>query len=112
MHPVDCLTMFVTDLFLDKKLCGGDKRSGLGEAEMEALLDKVLLVFKFLQVSRCCCFYNGYANLLRLQGQDVFEAHYKKTLARRLLLETSCNIDLESFIIRWLMAVPRTPLCC
>ncbi|BBH01100.1 cullin4 [Prunus dulcis] len=60
--------------FLDEKLRAGNK--GTSEEELEGMLDKVLVLFRFIQ------------------GKDVFEAFYKKDLAKRLLLErlkTECG---------------------
>ncbi|KAG9158840.1 hypothetical protein Leryth_017863 [Lithospermum erythrorhizon] len=65
--------------FLDEKLRAGNK--GTSEEELEAILDKVLLIFRFIQ------------------GKDVFEAFYKKDLAKRLLLGKSASIDAEKSMI-------------
>ncbi|KAG4171598.1 hypothetical protein ERO13_A12G219875v2, partial [Gossypium hirsutum] len=58
--------------FLDEKLRDGNK--GTSEEELEGTLDKVL-------------------------GKDVFEAFYKKDLAKRLLLGKSASIDAEKSMI-------------
>ncbi|XP_010529158.1 PREDICTED: cullin-4 [Tarenaya hassleriana] len=52
-------------IFLDEKLRAGNK--GTSEEELENMLEKVLVLFRFIQ------------------GKDVFEAFYKKDLAKRLL---------------------------
>ncbi|KAK7399935.1 hypothetical protein VNO78_11132 [Psophocarpus tetragonolobus] len=65
--------------FLDEKLQAGNK--GTSEEELEATLDKVLVLFRFIQ------------------GTDVFEAFYKKRLAKRLLLGKSASIDVEKSMI-------------
>ncbi|PIA41621.1 hypothetical protein AQUCO_02200213v1 [Aquilegia coerulea] len=65
--------------FLDEKLRAGNK--GTSEEELEGLLDKVLVLFRFIQ------------------GKDVFEAFYKKDLAKRLLLGKSASIDAEKSMI-------------
>eukprot|EP00241_Pyramimonas_parkeae_P003213 CAMPEP_0114239402 /NCGR_PEP_ID=MMETSP0058-20121206/8441_1 /TAXON_ID=36894 /ORGANISM="Pyramimonas parkeae, CCMP726" /LENGTH=764 /DNA_ID=CAMNT_0001351581 /DNA_START=97 /DNA_END=2391 /DNA_ORIENTATION=+ len=65
--------------FIDMKLRVGNK--GQSEEEMEALLDQVLTLFRFIQ------------------GKDVFEAFYKKDLAKRLLLGKSASIDTERSMI-------------
>ncbi|KAG5029330.1 hypothetical protein JHK87_012844 [Glycine soja] len=65
--------------FLDEKLRAGNK--GTSEEELEATLDKVLVLFRFIQ------------------GKDVFEAFYKKDLAKRLLLGKSASIDAEKSMI-------------
>ncbi|KAK4348129.1 hypothetical protein RND71_034468 [Anisodus tanguticus] len=65
--------------FLDEKLRAGNK--GTSEEELEETLDKVLVLFRFIQ------------------GKDVFEAFYKKDLATRLLLGKSASIDAEKSMI-------------
>ncbi|KAG5515818.1 hypothetical protein RHGRI_036759 [Rhododendron griersonianum] len=65
--------------FLDEKLRAGNK--GTSEEELEGTLDKILVLFRFIQ------------------GKDVFEAFYKKDLAKRLLLGKSASIDAEKSII-------------
>eukprot|EP00002_Diphylleia_rotans_P008178 TRINITY_DN1791_c0_g2_i3.p1 TRINITY_DN1791_c0_g2~~TRINITY_DN1791_c0_g2_i3.p1 ORF type:complete len:729 (+),score=166.26 TRINITY_DN1791_c0_g2_i3:90-2276(+) len=70
--------------FIDSKLRSGNKESS--DDEMEALLDKVLILFRFIQ------------------GKDVFEAFYKKDLGKRLLLGKSASNDLEKSMISKLKA--------
>ncbi|XP_052182282.1 cullin-4-like [Diospyros lotus] len=65
--------------FLDEKLRAGNK--GTSEEELEGTLDRVLVLFRFIQ------------------GKDVFEAFYKKDLAKRLLLGKSASIDAEKSMI-------------
>eukprot|EP00850_Spirogloea_muscicola_P010528 SM000062S19914 [mRNA] locus=s62:329855:335359:+ [translate_table: standard] len=65
--------------FIDSKLRAGNK--GTSEEELESTLDKVLVLFRFIQ------------------GKDVFEAFYKKDLAKRLLLGKSASIDAEKSMI-------------
>jgi cullin-4 len=65
--------------FIDSKLRAGNK--GTSEEELEGTLDKVLVLFRFIQ------------------GKDVFEAFYKKDLAKRLLLGKSASIDAEKSMI-------------
>ncbi|KAK6124066.1 hypothetical protein DH2020_042191 [Rehmannia glutinosa] len=65
--------------FVDEKLRAGNK--GASEEELEGTLDKVLVLFRFIQ------------------GKDVFEAFYKKDLAKRLLLGKSASIDAEKSMI-------------
>lgn len=115
--------------FLDDKLRAGNK--GTSEEELEGTLDKVLVLFRFIQVSTM--FHCGAANQLHLvfciiysclwwyhaflliffihpdngkitwrffvKGKDVFEAFYKKDLAKRLLLGKSASIDAEKSMI-------------
>eukprot|EP00270_Netrium_digitus_P009725 TRINITY_DN2975_c0_g1_i1.p1 TRINITY_DN2975_c0_g1~~TRINITY_DN2975_c0_g1_i1.p1 ORF type:complete len:809 (+),score=234.88 TRINITY_DN2975_c0_g1_i1:93-2429(+) len=65
--------------YIDGKLKAGNK--GTSEEELESTLDKVLVLFRFIQ------------------GKDVFEAFYKKDLAKRLLLGKSASIDAEKSMI-------------
>jgi cullin 4 len=52
-----------------------------GDDEMEALLNRVMVLFRYIN------------------GKDVFEAFYKKDLAKRLLLNKSASSDLEKGMI-------------
>ncbi|SCZ89398.1 BZ3500_MvSof-1268-A1-R1_Chr1-1g01155 [Microbotryum saponariae] len=61
--------------FLDAKLRSGNK--SMGDAEFEKLLNDVLFLFRFTQ------------------GKDIFEAFYKRDLAKRLLLNKSASFDAE-----------------
>ena len=66
--------------FVDGKLRNGVKMT---TEEIEAVLDQVIELFKYIN------------------GKDVFEAFYKKDLAKRLLLNKTSSIDLErSMIVR------------
>lgn len=65
--------------FVDSKLRTGNK--GGSEAEVEALLDRVMVIFRYIQ------------------GKDVFEAFYKKDLAKRLLVGKSASFDLEKLML-------------
>mmetsp|Transcript_2995 Transcript_2995/g.4280 ORF Transcript_2995/g.4280 Transcript_2995/m.4280 type:complete len:759 (-) Transcript_2995:246-2522(-) len=64
--------------FVDAKLKG---QKGSTDNEIETLLDKVMVLFRFLH------------------AKDVFEAFYKKDLAKRLLLGKSSSFDLERSMI-------------
>lgn len=66
-------------LFIDDKLKKGVK--GLTEQEVEAILDKSMVLFRFLQ------------------EKDVFERYYKQHLAKRLLLNKSVSDDSEKNMI-------------
>jgi cullin-4 len=70
--------------FVDAKLRAGNK--SIGDDEMEGTLDAVLTLFRYIQ------------------GKDVFEAFYKKDLAKRLLLGKSASIDSEKSMISRLKA--------
>uniref|UniRef100_A0AAV1UQ24 Cullin family profile domain-containing protein n=1 Tax=Peronospora matthiolae TaxID=2874970 RepID=A0AAV1UQ24_9STRA len=65
--------------FVDAKLRTGNK--GGTEAEVESLLDRVMFIFRYIQ------------------GKDVFEAFYKKDLAKRLLVGKSASFDLEKLML-------------
>lgn len=66
-------------LFIDDKLKKGVK--GMTEQEIEAVLDKTMVLFRFLQ------------------EKDVFERYYKNHLAKRLLLNKSVSDDSEKNMI-------------
>ena len=65
--------------FIDSKLRTGTK--GITDEELESLLDRVMVIFRFIH------------------GKDVFEAFYKKDLAKRLLLGKSASFDAEKAMI-------------
>lgn len=66
-------------LFIDDKLKKGVK--GLSDAEVEQVLDKAMILFRFLQ------------------EKDAFEEYYKRHLARRLLNQKSASDDSEKMMI-------------
>uniref|UniRef100_A0A8C5DG41 Cullin-3-like n=1 Tax=Gouania willdenowi TaxID=441366 RepID=A0A8C5DG41_GOUWI len=66
-------------LFIDDKLKKGVK--GLTEQEVESILDKAMVLFRFLQ------------------EKDVFERYYKQHLGRRLLSNKSVSDDSEKNMI-------------
>ncbi|CAB0043995.1 unnamed protein product [Trichogramma brassicae] len=66
-------------LFIDDKLKKGVK--GMSEQEIEGILDKTMVLFRFLQ------------------EKDVFERYYKQHLAKRLLLNKSVSDDSEKNMI-------------
>eukprot|EP00743_Colponemidia_sp_Colp-15_P004129 GILK01004457.1.p1 GENE.GILK01004457.1~~GILK01004457.1.p1 ORF type:complete len:721 (-),score=162.74 GILK01004457.1:108-2270(-) len=65
--------------FVDEKMKTGNK--GSSEEELEQTLDAVMILFRYIQ------------------GKDVFEAFYKKDLAKRLLLGKSASFDAEKSMI-------------
>ncbi|XP_019714618.1 cullin-3-like, partial [Hippocampus comes] len=65
--------------FIDDKLKKGVR--GLTEQEVELILDKTMVLFRFLQ------------------EKDVFERYYKQHLGRRLLSNKSASDDLEKSMI-------------
>ncbi|XP_055838001.1 cullin-3 isoform X1 [Episyrphus balteatus] len=66
-------------LFIDDKLKKGGK--GMTEQEIETILDKTMVLFRFLL------------------EKDVFERYYKTHLAKRLLLNKSVSDDFEKNMI-------------
>ncbi|KFM72708.1 Cullin-4B, partial [Stegodyphus mimosarum] len=65
--------------FLDLKLRAGNKEAT--EEELELLLDKIMVLFRYIH------------------GKDVFEAFYKKDLAKRLLVGKSASVDAEKSML-------------
>lgn len=63
---------------MDRKLRG---EKGMSEADIEAVLEQAMQLFRYLN------------------GKDVFEAFYKKLLAKRLLLSKSSSTDLEQAML-------------
>merc|ERR1719277_1752569 len=70
--------------FVDSKLRAGNKESS--EEELEKILDKIMVIFRFIH------------------GKDVFEAFYKKDLAKRLLVGKSASVDCEKSMLSKLKA--------
>eukprot|EP00118_Oscarella_pearsei_P022269 m.254467 g.254467 ORF g.254467 m.254467 type:complete len:627 (+) comp40385_c0_seq6:318-2198(+) len=66
-------------LFVDDKLKKGTK--GMSEQEIEVVLDKCIILFRYLQ------------------EKDVFERYYKQHLAKRLLFNKSASDDFEKNMI-------------
>lgn len=66
-------------LFIDDKLKKGVK--GMSEQDIEQVLDKTMVLFRYLQ------------------EKDVFERYYKQHLAKRLLLNKSVSDDSEKNMI-------------
>jgi cullin 4 len=67
--------------YVDGRLRSGSKGVG-SEDSLEVELDKVMQLFKCIQ------------------GKDVFEAFYKKDLAKRLLLDRTSSMDLERSMVQ------------
>jgi cullin-4 len=65
--------------YVDSKLKAGNKEAT--EEELERLLDKIMVLFRFIH------------------GKDVFEAFYKKDLAKRLLVGKSASVDAEKSML-------------
>ncbi|KAJ2787111.1 hypothetical protein GGI15_000987 [Coemansia interrupta] len=67
--------------FIDQRMRTSSK-SASTEDEMDELLDRVLVLFRFIQ------------------GKDMFEAYYKRDLAKRLLYNKSASIDTEKSMLQ------------
>lgn len=65
--------------YVDMKLRSGNKEAT--EEELEQILDKIMVLFRFIH------------------GKDVFEAFYKKDLAKRLLVGKSASVDAEKSML-------------
>ncbi|CAG8559228.1 15498_t:CDS:10 [Funneliformis caledonium] len=65
--------------YVDLKLKLGNKR--MDDSEIEKTLDEVLVLFRYIQ------------------GKDIFEAFYKRDLAKRLLLNKSASFDYEKSML-------------
>ena len=63
------------------KFVDGKLRAGNREYELECILDKIMVLFRFIH------------------GKDVFEAFYKKDLAKRLLVGKSASTDAEKSML-------------
>ncbi|CAL8356140.1 unnamed protein product [Merluccius merluccius] len=64
---------------VDSKLRAGNKEAT--DEELEKMLDKIMIIFRFIY------------------GKDVFEAFYKKDLAKRLLVGKSASVDAEKSML-------------
>ncbi|XP_074846793.1 cullin-4A isoform X1 [Carettochelys insculpta] len=64
---------------VDSKLRAGNKEAT--DEELERILDKIMIIFRFIH------------------GKDVFEAFYKKDLAKRLLVGKSASVDSEKSML-------------
>lgn len=65
--------------YIDSKLRSGNKEAT--DDELDKILDKILVLFRFIH------------------GKDVFEAFYKKDLAKRLLVGKSASVDAEKSML-------------
>lgn len=64
---------------MDSKLRTGNKECS--EEELDSVMDRAIVLFRFVQ------------------GKDIFEAFYKKDLAKRLLLGRSASVDAEKAML-------------
>ena len=65
--------------YIDNKLRSGNKEAT--EEELDKILDKIMVLLRFIH------------------GKDVFEAFYKKDLAKRLLIGKSASVDAEKSML-------------
>ncbi|GMT32157.1 hypothetical protein PFISCL1PPCAC_23454 [Pristionchus fissidentatus] len=65
--------------YIDSKLRQGNKDAS--DEELDQIMDKLITLFRFIH------------------GKDVFEAFYKKDLAKRLLLSKSASVDAEKAML-------------
>ncbi|RKP06419.1 Cullin, partial [Thamnocephalis sphaerospora] len=70
--------------YVNVKMRSGNKLAS--DDELETLLDRVLVLFRFIE------------------GKDVFEAFYKRDFAKRLLLNKSASSDMEKLMLTKLKA--------
>jgi cullin-4 len=63
------------------KYCDAKLRSSKVDDNIESILDSVLVLFQYIN------------------GKDVFEAFYKKDLAKRLIFARSSSSDTEKYLI-------------
>lgn len=112
--------IFPSAKYVDSKLRAGNKEAT--EEELERILDKIMIIFRFIhgQLLHCLCvdvqqLYNYTCRFVYLfthvctyvhiqlfffiVGKDVFEAFYKKDLAKRLLVGKSASVDAEKSML-------------
>jgi cullin-4 len=65
--------------YVDNKLRAGNKEAT--EEELDKILDRIMVLFRFIH------------------GKDVFEAFYKKDLAKRLIVGKSASVDAEKSML-------------
>lgn len=93
---------------VDSKLRAGNKEAT--DEELEKMLDKIMIIFRFIYgniyyhigfssgfVSPLCVVLNVIISVIT--GKDVFEAFYKKDLAKRLLVGKSASVDAEKSML-------------
>lgn len=78
-HTIQTSSKCFAAKFVDSKLRAGNREAT--EEELERLLDKIMVLFRFIH------------------GKDVFEAFYKKDLAKRLLVGKSASVDAEKSML-------------
>ncbi|XP_054975938.1 cullin-4B isoform X3 [Sorex araneus] len=92
--------------YVDSKLRAGNKEAT--DEELEKMLDKIMIIFRFIYGVtpgpalrnyswRCSGDHMGCRG--SNPGKDVFEAFYKKDLAKRLLVGKSASVDAEKSML-------------
>lgn len=92
---------------VDSKLRAGNKEAT--DEELEKMLDKIMIIFRFIYGNISSAVHSAHfppfsARFLILLfslvvGKDVFEAFYKKDLAKRLLVGKSASVDAEKSML-------------
>ena len=80
-------------LYMNIKMLASFLNLNIPLQELERLLDKIMVLFRFIH------------------GKDVFEAFYKKDLAKRLLVGKSASVDAEKSMLSKLKQVPVHAVC-
>lgn len=104
----------MTAKHVDSKLRAGNKEAT--DEELEKMLDKIMIIFRFIYGNLQtvpfflfpCFLFFSYKNFL-VAGKDVFEAFYKKDLAKRLLVGKSASVDAEKSMLSKLKHGPFNP---
>lgn len=95
---------------VDSKLRAGNKEAT--DEELEKMLDKIMIIFRFIygmDLFSGLSKYRLFAEIRNVKqlmsvnplflGKDVFEAFYKKDLAKRLLVGKSASVDAEKSML-------------
>uniref|UniRef100_H2ZFL9 Cullin-4 n=1 Tax=Ciona savignyi TaxID=51511 RepID=H2ZFL9_CIOSA len=73
------LLFFIASKYVDQRMKSGNKEAT--EVELDQTLDRIMMLFRLIH------------------GKDVFEAFYKKDLAKRLLVGKSASVDAEKSML-------------
>lgn len=115
--------------YVDSKLRAGNKEAT--EEELERILDKIMIIFRFIHGNSVLVYLehkllyllifildiNLFPSIFQTcsylfsAGKDVFEAFYKKDLAKRLLVGKSASVDAEKSMLSKLKHGEIVPLC-
>jgi len=95
--------------YVDSKLRAGNKEAT--DEELEKMLDKIMIIFRFIYGNILLYSKGLESSIIKqlsklhklshfsLLGKDVFEAFYKKDLAKRLLVGKSASVDAEKSML-------------